>query len=405
MTYHITKLLYLDAPDTFQCDVEILECTKHENGYAVVLNQTPFYPEGGGQPYDTGWIGNVAVTGVIEDDRHRILHFVESELISGHSFARINLERRHDLMQQHAAQHLLSACLMDLFQAETVGFHLSDAYTSIDLNCKLDRAQLDQALLRVNHYVTSALPIQVLYPTTEMLKELPLRKMPTVETGVRIVQIGTVDYSPCGGTHPNNTAEIGLIMITRSENYKNGTRIEFLAGDRALNDYQQKILQSIALSKVLAIPGKEIISGVNKLLDTMKQLEKDLKDSKDIALAWETDALISSLEKSSPKFLIKCFSDRDFNALRKLAATTVKNVQGSALILCNKTCDQAQLICTRSEDLTKVDMRTVFNAANEFLEGKGGGNAITAQGGSSHLEHLDEALKSAERTLLAQMSA
>jgi alanyl-tRNA synthetase len=394
-----TRLLYLETPDTLECAVEVVACVEFQSGYAILMKETPFYPEGGGQPSDTGWIGDVGVTAVIQDGQQQILHLVETPLSPGIYDAKVDSFRRHDLTQQHAAQHLLSACLFERFQAETVGFHLSETYTTIDLDRKLGKEQLDEALMQANQHIMSALPIEILYPSPETIRHLPLRKIPTVTEGIRVIQIGNVDYSPCGGTHPHSTSEIGILMITRSENYKAGTRVEFLAGNRALLDYQRKNDQLFKLSQRLAFPISEIMTGVDKLMEIQDKLEKELKLAKEISLEWETSDLCSALEVSSPKYLVRHYTDRDFGDLRKLAATAVKRVPGSALILSNTADHQVQILCNRNETLTELDIRQIFQAALQILEGKGGGNAATAQGGGPRVDRREEALSAAESML------
>lgn len=393
-----TRLLYLEQPDLFECEVRVLRCEPHPEGSLLFLDQTPFYPEGGGQPSDTGTLGSAAVMQVMIRDDQEVAHLVDQPLAPGQYLATVNVARRLDHAQQHAAQHLLSACLLDLYEAATIGFHMSDLYTSIDLDKKLDQEALNKAVLMANEAVRQAMPIQVLFPSEEGLKALPLRKLPKVVDNIRIIQIGDLDFSPCGGTHPDHTGRIGAIMLTRFENYKAGTRLEFVAGDRAIRDGLNKAALLTSLSQRLAVPVSGLVSSVDKLLAAQSKLEKELQKHREILLDLEAQSLGEALRSSGTALQIKRFQDRDLNALRALATGALKLAPNALLVLGSVSADgnQAQLLCARGEDLAPLDVRELFKPAIEILEGRGGGSPSMAQGGGPRADLLDAALAAAE---------
>lgn len=399
----MTRLIYLETPELLECEVQVLSCEPHPEGAVVTLDQTPFYPEGGGQPSDTGYIGSAAVSMVMTNAEKKVLHIVDKPVPLGTQIASVNRDRRQDHTQQHAAQHLLSACLLELCDAKTIGFHMSEAYTSIDLDQKIDKDMLDRAVLMTNEAVREALTIEALYPDEAALQALPLRKRPKVEDNIRVIKIGDLDYSPCGGTHPVSTAGIGCVMVTRSENYKSGTRVEFLAGERAIKDALNKNADLTTLSQTLATPVSEIVAGVEKLLNNQVRLEKELRLAKTALLDFEAERLADALKKAEKNQLIRILEAKDMGELRILAAAALKSVPSGVLILASTSSDatQAQLLCARGEALGQLDIREIFNPAIAVLEGRGGGNAATAQGGGPKAGKLAEALAAAEEALQA----
>lgn len=400
----MTRLIYLEDPACLACDVQITKCEPHPEGFAIILDQTPFYPEGGGQPGDRGRIGDAFVLNVVTGPDKAVLHIVDKALPLGPVKASVDSERRADHTQQHAAQHLLSACLLELCEAATIGFHMSESYTSIDLDKKVDQEVLERAVLMANNAIRAALPIEALYPDEAMLQNLPLRKIPKVEDNIRVIRIGDLDYSPCGGTHPDTTAAIGCLMISRFENYKAGTRVEFVAGERAIKDMLRKNMSLTQLSQSLATPVSDVVKGVEKLLSNQSKLEKELRQAKSALLEFEVEGLISEIERSENHQLIKILHGKDMADLRVLSAGALKALPGAVIILAGTGSDgsQAQLLCARGDGLPKLDIREVFKPAIALLEGRGGGNTAVAQGGGQKVELLDQALEAAASALTQQ---
>lgn len=401
----MTRLIYLEDPNCLACDVQIMKCEPHPEGFAIILDQTPFYPEGGGQPGDTGRIGDAVVINVVTSPDKEVLHIVDKALSSGSAEkASVDPERRADHTQQHAAQHLLSACLLELCEAATIGFHMSESYTSIDLDKKVDQEVLERAVIMVNDAIRAALSIEALYPDEATLQSLPLRKIPKVEDNIRVIRIGDLDYSPCGGTHPDTTAAIGCLMITRYENYKAGTRVEFVAGERAIKDMLRKNATLTQLSQTLATPVSDVVKGVEKLLSNQSKLEKELRQAKSALLEFETERLVSDIEHSGEEQLIRFLQGKDMSDLRVLSAGALKALPSAVVILASTGSDgsQAQLLCARGDNLPKLDIREVFKPAIALLEGRGGGNTAVAQGGGPRVELLDQALEAAASALAQQ---
>ncbi len=198
----------------------------------VYLDRTAFYPSSGGQPHDLGTIDGIGVIDVVDEDG-RIAHVLEAPFEGIQAEGRIEWPRRFDHMQQHTGQHLLSAVLLDLFGAQTVGFHMGGESSTIDIaRPALEPAEVRAALERANEIVFENRPVTIAFGHSS--EDLGLRK-PTAREGlVRIVSIERLDRTACGGTHVRATGEIGPIMIRKIEKMRGNVRLEFLCGMRAM---------------------------------------------------------------------------------------------------------------------------------------------------------------------------
>src|SRR5262245_49434303 len=197
------------------------------DGWAI-LDATYFYPTSGGQPHDTGRLGAARVLDVsIREADQAILHRLDAAISPGLAEAEIDWPRRHDHMQQHTGQHILSQAFLRVAEAPTIGFHLGVERVSIDLGVEqLSDSRVADAVSVANEIVTGNVPVRAWFPGEEELQGLGLRKQPDVVGPIRVVAVGDFDYSACGGTHVAGTGEVGLIAVLRTERLKRGVRVE-----------------------------------------------------------------------------------------------------------------------------------------------------------------------------------
>lgn len=268
------KLYYIDAyTKDFTTKIIKQDYDKEDNLY-VVLNETAFYPTGGGQPYDIGTLNGTLVTNV-EEVNGEIRHFIAEQLETAEVEGKINWERRFDHMQQHAAQHILSAAFWDHFNIPTIGFHLGKETVTIDLETEnLPAETIEKAVQIANNIVFENHPIRIQWMNLEEAKTLPLRKEPTLTENIRVVIIENFDYNGCGGTHPRRTGEVGLIQVLNWERNKGGIRLTFIAGWRTLKlmGQQQQIMKDV--SKQLNSSETDIPAKVAQLLISQKKTKK-----------------------------------------------------------------------------------------------------------------------------------
>lgn len=386
----MTKQLYLDQPLLVHFDAHIISCDTHKDGYVVELDQTAFYPEGGGQPSDMGKIDSAQVSYVFKEE-NRIYHVVDRSFEVGSKVhGELDWERRKEMMQQHTGQHLLSAAFWKLYQAMTVGFHLTEDNLTIDLDKDLDMQDALKVETLVNEWIQSDLKINCSFPSDKALEEMPLRKRPKVAHNIRIVEVEGADCTPCGGTHPPTTALLGLIKIKRIDRYKGGIRLQFVVGVRALEDYRQKNVLTNDLVALLKTQPEEMFEKIEKLLVENKDLSKTNKVLKGHLAALEAQSLVEHAVNHTDGFKIvrKVFENREFGEVRQMAMKLCEK-DNTVVLFGLKEDNSTKLVYSRSKNLEALSMKDLFAEAIDKLDGRGGGSPASAQGGGKHPEKLD----------------
>jgi len=243
-----------------------------DDGRRVYLDRTAFYPTSGGQPFDIGKLGGANVIEVI-DEEDRVAHILDAPVATGEITAQIDWSRRFDHMQQHTGQHLLSAVLEELFKIPTVSFHLGAEVCTIDVAApSVTAVQIDQAEVRCAEIVGEARPLAITFE--DAASDLGLRKESQRTGTLRVVAIQGIDRSACGGTHVRNTAEIGPVLIRRTEKIRGNTRLEFVCGLRALHQARADFRTLQELSRQLSAPVSETPVLVSAQIERIKALDK-----------------------------------------------------------------------------------------------------------------------------------
>lgn len=260
-----TKRLYQNDSYLRSFSATVLSCEPAKNGWEIMLDQTAFYPEGGGQPADHGTLGDAQVLDV-KNRGEEILHLTDTPLIPGSTVIGVlDFARRFDHMQQHSGEHLVSGLLHDAYGFENVGFHLGTEAVVIDISGPLGNEALEEVERAANEVVFADLPITVTYPDAQALQALAYRSKIEIEGQVRIVTIPTADTCACCGTHVARTGEIGLIKLCGAQSYKGGTRITMLSGRRAVAFAMREHQQVAAISALLSAKQPDIVSAVERL--------------------------------------------------------------------------------------------------------------------------------------------
>jgi len=395
-----SKLFWTDS-HLSKFDAQVVETLELDARQAVVLDQTAFYPEGGGQPCDVGVLNGLAVEDVQADNEGRILHFLAngSTLKAGDNVAgEINWQRRREMMQQHTGQHIISQAFFQLYGAETRGFRINDRLTEIDLTLELQPEEIEQAIIRAEELANSIIfdnrEIRVYEVTPEEATRLPLRKESFVADCIRVIEIDGFDWSPCGGTHANRTGEVGLIAVRRWERAKKMTRLHFVCGVRALNDYRLANKSAEAVALKLTVGREEIEPSVVRLLDDNKRLSRRVRELSELAAKVEAaDLLAASAFVGKVRIVEKVFTDRDFDEA-KLIAHRLVDEENVVALLAVREADMVRLVFACSANVT-ADMNVLMKAACERLGGRGGGKPDFAQGGGTKIEVLNSAMKAA----------
>ncbi|HDR67516.1 MAG TPA: alanyl-tRNA editing protein, partial [Bacteroidaceae bacterium] len=268
-----TKKLYYDDPYKTQFEAVIVEKKRHGGKPAVILDQTLFYPESGGQPCDKGFINGIPVKNVVEDGAE-IVHVIEKDIDAKRISGTIDWETRFDHMQQHSGQHILSQVFHKLINGKTMSFHLGEKTSTVEINIRMiSEEEIESVEKQANDIIFENREIRCSFISDTHIDEVPLRK-PPVKTGeLRIVEVQDFDYTACGGTHPRRTGEIGLIKILKWDRIRDNLRFEFVCGKRALNDYRIR-------TNILRDVTNRFSSGEADLMNVVEKLFQDYKIQK-----------------------------------------------------------------------------------------------------------------------------
>lgn len=383
----MTRRLYYTDSYLSQFSARVTERLEVEGQPALVLDQTAFYPTGGGQPNDTGELAGETVIDVqVRKDDAAVLHILGAsatvepgDSVSGY----VDFVRRFDLMQQHTGQHILSRAFVLAGEATTTGFHLSANTLTIDL----DQADLTADLVSkveqlANRTVTEDRQVIAAVVPLDALDDVRVRRMPdTITTdGLRVIEIEGYDKTACGGTHVQRTGEIGLIKILHTENYKGGSRVTFISGGRALADYQSKHACLAGLAADLSVRHEEVAEAVSRLRSDLAAAQTVAREAREKLLRYEaSDLLGQAVPIGGCLCVITTFESRDADDLRLLA---LHLTAGSGILaLLGAAGEKARVVCARSADLP-FDMTAMLNRVLARLGGgRGGGKAELAQGG------------------------
>jgi alanyl-tRNA synthetase len=387
-------------------EARVLDVTERVSGWAgIVLNRTAFYPTGGGQPSDTGTLNGSRVVECIDDGEKGVLHVVQGAIppVGAIVNGRIDWPRRLDHMQQHTGQHILSQAFVTLFNAPTVSFRVLDQSCEIDVELTNPTAEIiERAVELANNVIWEDRALTIRNVTAEEAAALPLRKDPAREGELRLIEIDGFDLTPCGGTHAYRTGEVGMVAVRSWERAKGLTRIEFVAGVRALADYRRANKSARAIAGLFSASRDDAPSLAARMIEENKGLQRRVRALEQVAARVEADDLIEKAEvlADSTRLVSQICEDRDADSLKKLALALISRPYTIAL-LGSRDRDTALLVFARSVDATG-DMNALMREACATLDGHGGGKADMAQGGGKNVNKLAEVLEFAKRRLSPQ---
>lgn len=358
---------------------EITDILEQDGAFHIVLNETAFYPTGGGQPCDTGMIEDCPIHDVYEKDQI-IYHVSVKKPIKIHKVrCTIDWERRLDHMQHHLAQHLLSAILLEDYNAQTLSFHLGKETCTLDIDQVLDTASLQAAFDKVNATIRGSVPVTCFYPTKQELKKLKLKKLPQKATdAIRLVQIGDISIDACCGLHSQNTLELMHCMLLKSEKYKTGLRLHFVAGFRAINTLTQR--EATSKSELVEMTSKyhKVASDVNSLKHTVED--------------YEVQALLDATPVIGDYRIIQeVYDNKPIKELQRFATKLVA-APNVITLLALKEEGMGYLVFMCSANLKKLHMSRLLQDNITLIDGRGGGTPTSAQGGGKAINNLDSAL-------------
>lgn len=363
------KLFYRDAYIK-SFSARVLDCTQGKKGWEVRLDRSAFYPEGGGQPGDSGVLGGVNVTDTHEK-AGEIVHYCEGPLQPGSTVeGEIDFDRRFDFMQQHSGEHIVSGLIHSRFGCDNVGFHMGKDTVTIDFNCAITAAQLREIEAEANSLIWKNIPINISWPDAETLAALPYRSKKELSGAVRIVECAGADICACCGTHVRSAGELGLIKLLSVHPFREGVRIEMLSGKRAYGYVSLAVDQNVAVGALLSAKADSTAAAVKRLQEEHSAVNYRLVGLENRVFAGlaekyasGTDALIFEEGLSS-------------DGVRRLADAVMNRCGGLCAVFSGSD-DGGYKYALGMKD---GDVRPLVKEMNSALRGRGGGKSVFAQG-------------------------
>jgi alanyl-tRNA synthetase len=399
-----TDRLYYNDPFLNDFTAEVKAVREIDGRKAVALNRSAFYPTSGGQVFDTGWLDvgpggeKLRVSEVAEapendgngDDKDEVLHIIETtdatnveELVEGVQVrGYIDVDRRRDHMQQHTGQHVLSAAFIRLFNMPTVSFHMGAESCTIDLDTKgVSDEQLRAVEQEANRIIFEDRPVAIKYALAPEARAMGVRKIPSDISGeLRLIDIKDYDLNACGGTHVRATGQIGAILLRKTEKVRQGVRVEFVCGLRAVNAARRDYESLVKAGALFSAHIHDVPSQISKLIEDNKAQARERKRlTEEVAAYYAPQLLQEGEQREGYTLLARVFTDREVTDIKLLAQKATASAP--SVVLLGATQGQPGLVFAQTPGLP-FDMGALMRQAMAELGGRGGGTKDMGQGGA-----------------------
>lgn len=365
-----TRKLYYEDPFMKSFAATVLSCEASKKGFEVVLDQTAFYPEGGGQPTDTGALGGVKVLEVHEKGGV-ITHTCSDALAVGSTVeGTIDWEPRFDHMQQHSGEHICSGLICARWNCDNVGFHMGSDIVTIDFNCEATWEELLEIEAKANRYIYENHAIDIHFYRGAELDAVDYRSKKALEGDVRIVKFPDADCCACCGTHVTQSGQVGLVKFLSAQKFRGGVRIEMVAGKRAFDYLSATWNEAKAISQKLSVKPTEVCAGVEKLNDELQSAKARIADLENTVF----DAIAKEQTGKGNVLLFQPMMKPD--SLRKLSDAVGKACSGLAVVFSGED-GKFNYALVRADG---QNIAPLVKAMNTALNGRGGGKGGFAQG-------------------------
>lgn len=404
----MTDRLYYTDSFLHEFDARVLSVANVWGRTAVLLDCSAFYPTSGGQNFDTGYLSladgseadSLRVIEVTEDEKTGdVLHITEGDVTAlqpGLAVrGAINVERRRDHMQQHSGQHVLSAAFEKLYKFETVSFHMGDESCTIDLaTLSLKPEQMRAAERLANEVVANDHAVEVRFATPDEARTMGVRKIPDAERErLRLIDIRDFDLNACGGTHVHSTGQIGAILLRKTEKVRQGTRVEFVCGLRAVATAHRDFETLTEAAGLFSTYLYEVPQQIRKWQEEMKSALKAQHKSLEEVAHLQAERLLQAAEsRQGQRLVVEYFSERDLAFLKMLAQKLAQTGHVVALLACGGA--QPALVFAQTPGAGS-DMGALMKQTVQSLGTRGGGTRDMAQGGAPDAAGAERALREA----------
>ncbi len=379
-----TERLYYHDSMLLSFDARVVRSEENR----VVLDRSAFYPTSGGQPYDTGTLGAARVLNVEENDDGEVIHFLDRPVAESEVHGEIDAVRRFDHMQQHTGQHLLSAVFAELFQFPTVSFHLGEETCTIDLSVPKLTDEVLRAEQHSNTLIVENLAVRISYRDKHEVTTLALRKETKREGEIRLIEIAGLDLCACGGTHVRATGEIGAILLRKVEKVKQGMRVEFVCGHRAVRWARRDFTALTQVSHLYSAKPYDLPALLARKIEEAKTAERERQRIQEALGAYEAKEMYeqATVGLDGLRVVERTFDTGDPNYLRFLAGQIAGQPAARAIFALRQP---PTLIVAQSKGLPGAPD---LGALVKQLGLRGGGTKDFAQGGAATWDALEQAL-------------
>ncbi len=418
----MTKRIYYDNSGAHDFDSVVEEAIQGsgDSRPAVILRESAFYPTSGGQVHDLGYLtvgggdretDRLRVLEVADTEDGRVIHYLDASAklpVAGTEVhGVIDRERRRDHMQQHSGQHILSAAFIELYQIPTVSFHMAADYCSIDLTTPaLSAEQIEMVEKRANQIIFENRPIHIRYITRAEAEQLGLRKLPPAgRDELRLIEVANYDLSACGGTHVGATGQIGSILLRKTEKVRQGTRVEFVCGDRAVRIARRDFSALSESAGLFSAKLWDVPEQIRKSADENRALRKEKEEAlKELAHSEAMAELRSQPDTAGRRVIVRSFADRDINFVKLFAQKITRGIS-PAVALVGSTMQPAGIVFAQTPaaggGIQSSDMGALLKQVLASLGGRGGGSRDFAQGGVPTGANVEQILQQAADTIKA----
>lgn len=382
----MTERLYYSDSSLLEFEATIVEQGAHERKTYTILDKSAFYPTSGGQLHDTGTLNGIAVIEVIETDTDEVWHISDKPVGKIGDTVRgvIDKDRRHMHRQMHTAQHILSQAFIRLNGYETVSVHLGQEYAAVELDAKqMSLERVTSAEQMAQEVVAASYPVEILFIDSNEAASLPLRKIPAREGTIRVIRIGEFDWSACGGTHCNNTAEVVVLKITGVEKMRGRSLVKFLVGQQALDDYHNRFSVTSQLSQQFTCHVNDLVDKVSKLAADNDSIRKEIaRLQKELMPVWAEELAAGAQACGAYQLVCREIELSDDRHARQLASLVAGRIDGVVLLLASE-----RLLVAVSPE-SKLHAGHLAKQFCELTGLRGGGSAALAQIGGAEKEKM-----------------
>lgn len=400
----MTNKRYFNEPLTYEFMAQVQEAILQDDGTShIILDQSYFYPTGGGQSHDRGLLGGLPIIDVNKQG-DTVIHVVKGQ-IEGEVFCQIDANYRIANMQAHTGQHILSAAFLKILYADTLAVRMNAyAPSTVDVNrSDIQPEQIQAVEDLANQVIMQNRAVKSYFVAADSPKLEALRravKFDKVSGDVRLVEIEDFDLSACAGTHSPNTGMLGLLKILKAENYKGGSRVHFALGYQALEQFRQYHQGLEAVSNLLSASINDVYPLVQKLQNERQDLEKQVKILREQALSYETANLLAKAENHADELkLVKMSDEGRSNDELRVLANLLSAESKTVAILLNYASDDLTIVVSAADD-SGIHAGNTLKAIVTQFEGRGGGRENYAQGVLKGFKEIDKLLQSIADSLV-----